>query len=142
MKKKHWRDFLLRGALFGGLGCIVVGAVYLVIGLMHQNMAVGGVEFFTATVSGYLLAFLVAGASVFYQIESWGLAKATLCHLVLLFAAYLSAYLGNRWLPWDWLSVGIFTGVFVLGYLVIWAAVMVSVTATARKLNTKIKKGE
>lgn len=139
MKKHYWKEFLLRGAVFGGLGCIVVAAVYLIVGLVNTQMAIGGVDFFCATVSGYLLAFVVAGASVFYQIESWGLAKATLLHLLLLYAAYLSAYLLNQWLPRDWASVGIFTGVFVLGYLVIWAAVLVSVTATARKLNKKIQ---
>lgn len=141
MKKKYWKEFLLRGALFGGLGCIVVAVVYLIISLVGVQMAIGGTEFFCATVSGYVLSFVVAGASVFYQIESWGMAKATLLHLALLYGAYLGSYLLNNWLPRDWLAVGIFTGVFVLGYLVIWAVVVASITVTARKLNKQIGKG-
>lgn len=139
MKKNYWKEFMLRGASFGGLGCIVVATVYLIISLAGVQVRAGGTEFFCATVSGYLLAFVVAGASVFYQIESWGLAKATLLHLVLLYAAYLGSCLINRWLPWDWLSVGIFTAVFVMGYLLIWAVVAATIRATARKLNEKLK---
>ena len=140
MKREHWKEFLLRGALFGGLGCIVVAIVYLIISWNGVRMDIGGTEFFCATVSGYVLGFVVAGASVFYRVESWGLAKATLLHLALLYAAYLGLYLLNNWLPRDWLSVGIFTAVFAIGYLVIWAVVVASVTATARKLNEKLIK--
>lgn len=140
MKRKYWKEFMLRGALFGGLGSIVVAVVYLIIELVGWRVEMGGMEFFCATVTGYLLAFAVAGASVFYKIESWGLAKATLCHLALLYGAYLGSYLLNNWLPRDWLSVGIFTAVFAIGYLVIWAVVVASVTATARKLNEKLIK--
>jgi hypothetical protein len=140
MKKHHWKEFLLRGALFGGLGCIVVAVVCLIISLNGVQLGIGGLEFFCATVSGYVVGFVVAGASVFYQVESWGLARATLLHLLLLYFAYLGMYLLNNWLPRDRLSVGIFTGVFVLGYLVIWAVVVASITVTARRLNEKIKK--
>lgn len=138
MKKEYWKDFLLRGAVFGGLGCIVVATVYLIVGLTTGDTAMTTLGFFRATISGYALAFVVAGASVFYQIDAWGLAKSTLCHVVLLYFAYLGANLLNGWLPRDLASVGIFTGAFAGIYLVIWAVVTVSVTATARKLNKKI----
>lgn len=138
MKKHHWKEFLLRGALFGGLGPVTVATVYLIVGLATGDTAMTTLGFFRATISGYLLAFVVAGASVFYQIEAWGLAKSTLLHLLLLYAAYLGANLLNGWLPRDWVSVGIFTGAFALIYLAIWVAVTASVTATARKLNQKI----
>lgn len=138
MKKKYWKEFLLRGALFGGLGCIVVATVSLMVGFSKGDTAMTTQDFFRGTVSGYALAFVVAGASVFYQIEEWGLAKATLLHLALLYAAYLGANLLNGWLSRDWLSVGIYTGIFLAIYLVIWGIVVASVTATAKKLNKKI----
>jgi hypothetical protein len=138
MKRKYWKDFLLRGAVFGGLGCIVVAFVYLSIGNATHDTAMTTVDFFWATITGYVLAFVVAGASVFYQIEEWGLAKATLLHLAVLYAAYLGANLLNGWLSRDWLSVGIYTGIFLGIYLVIWGIVVASVTATAKKLNRKI----
>ena len=140
MKRKHWKEFFLRGAVFGGLGCVVVATVYLIVGLTTGDTAMTTLGFFRATVSGYVLAFVVAGASVFHQVEQWGLAKATLLHLAVLYAAYLGANLLNGWLPSDWVSVGIFTGAFVVIYLVIWAIVTASVVATARKLNNKIGK--
>lgn len=138
MNKRYWKDFLLRGALFGGLGCIVVATVCLSVGLATGDTAMTTLDFFRATVSGYALAFVVAGASVFYQIEEWGLAKATLLHLAVLYCAYLGTNLLNGWLDWDWVSVGIYTGIFLAIYLVIWVIVVASVTATARKLNKKI----
>lgn len=140
MKKHHWKEFLLRGALFGGLGCIVVATVYLNVGLTTGETAMTTLDFFRATVSGYVLTFVVAGASVFYQVEEWGLAKATLLHLAVLYVAYLGANLLNGWLSRDWVSVGIYTGIFLAIYLVIWGIVGASVTATARRLNEKIKK--
>ena len=140
MKRKYWNEFMLRGVLFGGLGCIVVALVHLIIDWVGVPVQVDGTAFFCATLTGYLLGFAVAGASVFYQIESWGLAKATLLHLLLLYAAYLGAYLLNTWLPRDWVSVGIFTGIFVVGYLVIWGAVVAAITITAKKLNGKLPK--
>ncbi len=141
MKKHHWKEFLLRGALFGGLGCIVVATVCLNVGLATGDTAMTTLDFFRATVSGYALAFVVAGASVFYQIEEWGLAKATLLHLLLLYFAYLGTNLLNGWLNRDWVSVGIYTAIFLAIYLAIWAIVVASVTATARKLNKQIEKG-
>ena len=139
MKREHWKEFLLRGALFGGLGCIVVATVCLNVGLATSDTAMTTLDFFRATVSGYALAFVVAGASVFYQVEEWGLAKATLLHLTVLYVAYLGANLLNGWLNRDWVSVGIYTGIFLAIYLAIWAIVVASITATARKLNKKIE---
>ena len=138
MKKRYLKEFLLRGALFGGLGCLVVALVYLNAGYAAGDTTMTTPEFFWATVSGYVLAFVVAGASVFYQVEAWGLAKATLLHLAVLYGAYLGANLLNGWLEADWLSVGIYTAVFLGIYLVIWGIVGISITSTARKLNRKI----
>ena len=138
MKKRYIKEFLLRGALFGGLGCIVVALVHLSAGYPTGDTAMTAPEFFQTTVTGYVMAFVVAGASVFYQVEGWGLAKATLLHLAVLYGAYLGANLLNGWLEADWLSVGIYTGVFLGIYLMIWGIVVISVTSTARKLNRKI----
>lgn len=138
MKKQYLKEFLHRGALFAGLGPVVVAIVHLIVGLATGDTAMTTMGFFQSTMAGYLLAFLVAGSSVFYQVEQWGLAKATLCHLIALYAAYLGAYLFGGWLRADFSTVAIFSAIFAGGYLVIWAVVVLSVKATAQKLNEKM----
>ena len=129
------KEFFKRGMMFGGFGPIIVAIIYLIVGIPIQPM-----EYFTSVISSYLLAFLVAGASVFYQIESWGPAKASLFHMLCLYFAYLGCYLINGWIASNIKMVAVFTGIFILGYLVIWTTVSICVKYTARKLNRKLAK--
>lgn len=140
MKNRYLREFLHRGLLFSGFGPVVVGIVYWIVGLTTGDTAIATANQFVAILSSYCLAFLVAGASVFYQIEAWGLAKATLFHMAIVYAAYLTCYLLNNWIAADWRTVGIFSGIFLVGYLAIWGGILISVKATAKKLNTKLNK--
>ncbi len=140
MKKEHLKEFLHRGAMFGGLGSVVVAIVHFTVGYCTGETAMTTEMFFRATVTGYLLAFLVAGASVFYQIERWGLAKSSLCHLLVLYTAYLGAYLFSGWLAAEMTTIAIFTAVFAVGYLVIWGAIWLSIKVTARKFNEKMNR--
>lgn len=129
---KIGREFCKRGLMFSGFGALIVAAVGTIEG-------VNGSSVFTSVASGWLLAFVVAGCSVFYQIDAWGLGKATLLHVAALYAAYLGCYLLNGWLAAAWQTVGIFTAIFVVGYLVIWTVVYLCVRNTAKKLNTKLR---
>lgn len=137
MNKGHLRTFAHRGLIFGGFGSIIVSLILLIIS-RYDAIALTAGEFCRATVSGYLLAFVVAGCGVFYQIEAWPLAKATLLHAACLYGAYLGCYLVNNWVPGDPASLGIFTAVFAGGYFVIWFTIVMIARATAKKLNEKI----
>lgn len=133
------RDFFFRGLLFGGFGPIIAGIVYLILHLTLQDLTLTGLQVFTAIVSTYLLAFVHAGASVFNQIESWPLAKSTLCHFGLLYLAYILCYVINSWIPFEPLVLGIFTAIFAVGYAVIWLAVYVSIRVTVKRLNRSLR---
>ena len=133
------RDFFVRGLLFGGFGPIIAGIVYLILHFTLQDLTLTGLQVFTVTVSTYLLAFVHAGASVFNQIESWPLAKSTLCHFGLLYIAYVLCYLINSWIPFEPLVLGIFTAIFAVGYAVIWLAVYVSIRVTVKRLNRSLR---
>lgn len=133
------RDFFLRGFMFGGSGPIIAGIVYLILHFTLQDLTLDGLQVFTAIISTYLLAFVHAGASVFHQIESWSLGKSALCQLSLLYVAYALCYIVNTWLPFDPLSLGIFTGIFIGGYGVIWLIIYFSIKATVRKLNRELQ---
>jgi hypothetical protein len=133
------RDFFFRGLLFGGFGPIIAGIVYLILHLTLQDLTLTGLQVFTVIVSTYLLAFVHAGASVFNQIESWPLAKSTLCHFGLLYIAYVLCYVINSWIPFEPMVLGIFTAIFAVGYAVIWLAVYVSIRVTVKRLNRSLR---
>ena len=133
------RDFFLRGLLFGGFGPVIAGIVYLILHFTLKDLALTGLQVFTVIVSTYLLAFIHAGASVFNQIESWPLAKSTLCHFGLLYVAYVLCYVINSWIPFEPLVLGIFTAIFAVGYAVIWLAVYVSIRVTVKQLNRSLQ---
>lgn len=133
------RDFFFRGLLFGGFGPIIAGIVYLILHFTLQDLTLTGLQVFTVIVSTYLLAFVHAGASVFNQIESWPLAKSTLCHFGLLYIAYVLCYVINSWIPFEPLVLGIFTAIFAVGYAVIWLAVYVSIRVTVKRLNRSLR---
>ena len=133
------RDFFLRGFMFGGSGPIIAGIVYLILHFTLQDFTLDGLQVFTAIISTYLLAFVHAGASVFNQIESWPVAKSTLCHFGVLYIAYALCYVINSWIPFEPLVLGIFTAIFAVGYAIIWLTVYICVRATVKRLNRSLR---
>ena len=105
-----------------------------------NDFSLSGYEVFLATISVYLLAFIQAGASVFNQIESWSVVKSTFVHLGVLYIAYILCYLVNIWIPFHWIAIAIFTGIFVIAYFVIWFVVYIVVRNVSKKLNMVIEK--
>ena len=138
--KKYFKEFCLRGLLFGGFGPIIAGIVFACIQLSGVSIALTGVQTLIAILSTYLLAFIQAGASVFNQIESWSIGKSVGAHFGSIYLAYITCYLVNRWIPWRWEVIAIFTGAFALVYLAIWLTVYLIVKNTGKKLNAKLNK--
>ena len=91
-------------------------------------------------ISVYMLAFVHAGASVINQIESLPIARSSLIHFGILYVAYITCYLVNTWIPFDWVVIAIFTGIFVLAYFVVWITVYLIISKTSKAFNTKITK--
>lgn len=135
---KYVKEFLLRGAMFSGLGPILAGIVYLCISFSIDQFTLTAQQVLLAIVSTYFLAFLQAGASVFNQIDHWPVLKSTFFHFVTIYVAYVGCYLVNSWIPFDATVVAIFTAIFVVIYLVIWLVVYFSVKATCKKFNRKL----
>ena len=117
--KKYLIEFLKRGMLFAGFGPIIAGLVFLMLGYTVEGFSLSGNQVFLAIVSTYTLAFVQAGASIFNQIEEWPLPKSLLCHLGVIYIAYVLCYLVNSWIPFEPLVILIFTAIFILTYFVI-----------------------
>ena len=136
---RYVKTFLCRGLMFGGFGPIILGIIYAVLEKTAENFSLTGMQCLIAIVSVYLLAFIQAGASVFNQIDHFSVPKAFLCHLSLLYVAYVGCYLINNWIPFDPLFLLIFTAVFLSIYLIVWITVVVSIKIISRKLNAKLR---
>ena len=133
------KDFFLRGLAFGGFGPVIAGFIYLCLNYSLENFTLNGVEVFIAIISTYILAFVNAGSGIFHQIESWSPAKAALCQLSLLYVTYVLCYLINSWIPFDPMTIVLFTVIFVVGYGVIYLTVHLSVKAAAKRLNRSLE---
>jgi len=135
---RYFKEFLHRGLMFGGFGPIILGVIYAVLERTAEGFSLGGGETLVAILSIYALAFIQAGATVFKEVESWSLIKATFFHFTLLYAAYVTCYLINSWIPFDARVILLFTVIFVAGFFAVWAAVYVSVKLISRRLNSKL----
>ena len=136
---KYVKEFFHRGLVFAGFGPIILGIIYFVLSKTVDGFTLGGVEVMTGIASTYLLAFVHAGASVFNQVEHWGISKSLLCHLSTLYVAYSICYLANTWIPFEPKVLLIFTLIFMAVYFVVWGIVYVSVKATSKNFNAKLK---
>ena len=131
---KYVKEFLHRGLMFSGLGCIIAAIIMSSEpALMHDGKAV-----LTAVVSTYFLAFIHAGTTVFHAIESWSAVKSAFFQLLTLYVSYLACYLVNSWLSFNMAVVGIFTLVFVAVYAAVWLTVYISIKTASKKMNKQL----
>ena len=136
------KSYLQRGIVFGGFGPIVTGIVFAILYRAGVDVRLNGVEILIAIVSTYVLAFVQAGSSVFNQIESWPIAKRMGIHFASLYVVYVACYLINRWLPFSWQVILLFTAIFVGVYLIVWITVALISHGISKKLNASLKSGK
>ena len=140
MKEKHPYAvaFLHRGMLFGGLGPLVLGIVYWILGFSIEGFSLAGSEVCSGIVSTYLIAFVHAGTSVFHEVEHWSLPRWMFYQLGALYLVYTLAYLINDWIPFEPLVLLLYTVGFALVYFLISAIVIVSVKQVEKRLNESL----
>jgi uncharacterized membrane protein YesL len=87
------------------------------------------------------MAFVAAGVTEVYQIERLPVFTAALLHGAVLYLDYLLLYLLNGWLKQELTSFLVFTGIFVLGYALVWLVIYFSTRRKTIGLNKNMKKG-
>ena len=133
--KKHIKDFFHRGLVSCGFGPMVLAVIYLTLqgqGLV-QDVSVNRVclgIFSTAA-----LAFFAGGMNAIYQIERLPLMAAIAIHGIVLYVGYLTTYLLNGWLTSSTTPILVFSIIFVVGYLVIWAVIYSSIKKKTERIN-------
>ena len=133
--KKFVSEFVQRGMVAGGFGPIILAIIYL--SLYHNGviemLSVEKVckEIFSVTA----LAFLAGGTNALYQVEKLPLMPAILIHGATLYIGYLVTYRLNNWLEGGTKSVMVFTVIFVVGYIIVWAIIYSVTKKNTDKVN-------
>lgn len=138
--KKYVLEFLRRGVAACSFGPIVLAILYLVLqanGIL-QTLTVNQVCVGIFSLSA--LAFIAGGMNVVYQIERLPLMVAILIHGVVLYISYLGTYLLNDWLEWGVTPILAFSGIFIVGYLAIWAVIYSIIKRNTERINEILKK--
>ena len=137
--KKNVLEFFRRGIVAGGIGPIVLAVLYLIVqrqGLV-DTLTVG--EVCTGILSLWALAFVAGGMNVIYQIERLPLMPAILIHGIVLYVSYLATYLINGWLEWGKTPLLVFSGIFIITYVIIWVMIYSITRRNTEKINALLK---
>ena len=133
--KRHIWEFVRRGITAMGIGPLALAVLYWILhrqGLV-QTLTVDRVCVGIFSLSA--LAFIAGGMNFVYQMERLPLMVGILIHGAVLYIAYLLTYLVNGWLEWGTAPVLVFTGIFAVGYLAIWAVIYSINRKNTEKLN-------
>ena len=135
--KKYMKDFCKRGMLAAWGGPVIMATVWLCL------KASGVVETLTVDqvvlgiISTTFMAFIAAGVSIVYQIETLPKAIAALIQMAVLYIDYMGIYLLNGWLPAE--KIGAFTLIFIAGFAVIWLIIYATIRAKVNQINQKMQ---
>ena len=138
--KKHIVEFLRRGFAACGLGPVILAILYLILYHSGDLQILTVPQVCVGIFSLSALAFVAGGMNFLYQIERLPLMVAILIHGSVLYVSYLGTYLVNGWLEWGTTPILVFSGIFVLGYLAIWAIIYSVIKTNTNKINAVLKK--
>ena len=140
--KKHMVEFFRRGLVACGFGPLVLAVLYLILRRAGAVETLSVEQVCTGIFSLSALAFIAGGMNFIYQIERLPLMEAILIHGGVLYVSYLATYLVNDWLELGILPILVFSGIFVLGYVVIWVVIYSIVKRNTDKLNEGLKRSQ
>ena len=137
--KRYVFEFFHRGLIACGFGPIVLAILYLILQqqAIIETLTVNQVCLGIFSLSA--LAFVAGSMNVIYQIERLPLMVAILIHGSVLYVSYLGTYLLNDWLEWGVTPILVFSGIFVIAYLMIWIIIYSITKRNTKKLNQILK---
>lgn len=138
--KAYVLDFLKRGLMAAAGGPIILAIIYGCLGLTGEVAALTLQEVSLGIFSVTFIAFVAGGITTIYQIERLPLLHAIVIHAVALYLDYLVMYLVNDWIPRDPKAISLFTVIYVLGYTLVWAVILLTIRSKTAKLNKQLSK--
>lgn len=137
--KQFSLEFLRRGLVACGFGPVVLAVLYLILQKSAGLETLTVKEVCTGILSLTILAFIAGGMNAIYQMERLPLMAAILIHGCVLYLGYLVTYLVNDWLELGTTPILVFSGIFVVGYLAIWAIIYCIIKRRTARLNEMLK---
>ena len=137
--KRFITEFFRRGLIACGFGPIVLAVLYLILNNKGLIDTLTVNQVCTGIFSITTLAFTAGGMNAVYHIERLPLMSAILIHGIILYFSYLGAYLVNDWIEWGATPILVFSGIFVVGYLTVWAIIYYVTKRNTEKLNEMLK---
>ena len=135
--KKYILEFVKRGLMAAAGGPVVLAIIYFVLGATGTVTALSPHEVSLGIVSITLMAFIAAGITMIYTMESLALPMAILIHAGVLYLDYFLMYLLNSWLPRN--AIGMFSVIFFAGFVLVWVIIWLCIRAKTKKLNAKMQ---
>jgi len=127
------KRFCMRGACFAWGGPIILAVIWAIlkangtIDMLSVNEVVLGI------VSTTVMAFVAAGISFVYEIETLPKSFAALIQGTVLYVGYMGTYLLNGWLPVD--KIWAFTVIFIIAFIVIWLCIYIPTRHKVERMN-------
>lgn len=133
---KYLKEFIKRGLMCCFGGPLILAIVWLCLYSGDVANSISLCDAGIAIISVTVLAFMVAGISMIYQIEKLPIVIAGLIQFSVIYFSYLVTYLINGWLESS--IIWIFTIIFVGSFIVIWIVIYLLVNRNVKKINNKI----
>ena len=140
--KKFIKDFLLRGLVAAGGGPLVLAIIYGVLGATGTVAQLTPGEVCKGILSVILLAFVAGGMNAIYQLERLPLASAIMIHGASLYVTYILMYLLNGWIQKQLTPILVFSGIFIVGYALVWLVIYIVNKSKIQKLNDMLHKDQ
>ncbi len=137
--KKFVLDFILRGLVACGFGPAVLAIIYIALYQSNVIETLTVTEVCVGIFSISALAFICGGMTAIYQVEKIHIMTAILLHGGVLYVAYLITYLLNSWLEEGIVPILVFSGIFAVGYAIIWTAIYLTIRKRTMRINKILK---
>ena len=134
-----FKSVLLRAFVGFALGALIGATILWLVrrGTVAEPMSAGTL-FVNFLLSG-LYGALVVGATTFYAVERWSIARATLCHLFVTLAGLYALGLAQGWLAFTAPGFLILTASSVAFYFLIWLAQYLSYRRRIGQMNRCVR---
>ena len=133
-------EFFRRGLVAASFGPIILVVLYMILQQQEMLEILTVNEVCIGIISLFVLAFIAGGMNVIYQIERIPLMIAILIHGGVLYISYLSTYFINGWIEWGTTPILVFTGIFVVGYVVVWMVIYSITMKRTEQINEMLKR--
>lgn len=136
--KKFIKEFLHRGAIFCGLGPVIMAIVYIFLSAYGVVESVQVSTMIREILTSTLMAFIAAGISAVYTLDRLPLPLAGLIQGSVLFLDYILIYLLNGWIRPELPVILIFTAIFITVFAAIWLIIYTVTKRQISKINKEI----